>query len=207
MHNPQLDRLKISHSSFVTLFRPIQPFVLALILFVSLACSAVQTTSGGGLTSVIAQNVVRIACVKAMKPIDVKAFSGKKIELKLTGFNDDKNRGILELLLKMKIEQNNGIIVGPEAAELQAEVAILSAGNDAGASRMILVNSDRTLGTVDLILTLRNAKTGVPVFVIPLRGEAKHEQTSILGYQKNGYYYVMNAKGKYEIIPDPKLYQ
>ncbi|MFZ4514144.1 MAG: hypothetical protein ACOYNX_10985 [Geothrix sp.] len=171
-----------------------------------LACTAVQTTTGGGLTSVIAQNVVRIACVTALRPMDPSAFAGKKVELKLTGFNDDKNRGILELMIKSKIEQNKGIIATAEAAEIQAEVAILSAGNDAGASRMIVVNSDRTLGSVDLVLTLRNAKSGAYISSKSLRGEAKYEQTAILGFQKDGKYYVKNAKGDYEIIQDPKSY-
>jgi len=172
-----------------------------------MACTAVQTTTGGGLTSVIAQNVVRIACTKALQQLDEGAFAGKKIELKLTGFNDDKNRGILEFMIRSKIEQYKGTIVNADMADMQAEVAILSAGNDAGASRMIVVNSDRTLGAVDLILTLRNAKTGSVVMTSTLRGEAKHEQTSIMGYQKTGKYSVKDAKGDYQLIPDPKLYK
>ena len=176
-------------------------------VLITMACTAVQTTTGGGLTSVIAQNVVRIACTKALQQLDEGAFAGKKIELKLTGFNDDKNRGILEFMIRSKIEQYKGTIVNADMADMQAEVAILSAGNDAGASRMIVVNSDRTLGAVDLILTLRNAKTGSVVMTSTLRGEAKHEQTSIMGYQKTGKYSVKDAKGDYQLIPDPKLYK
>lgn len=172
-----------------------------------MGCSAVQTTFGGGLTSVIAQNVVRIACIKAMQPIDGNVFAGRKVEVKLTGFNDEKNRGILELLMKQKVEMNQGMIVGPEQADMQAEVAIMSAGNDAGASRMVFVSSDRTIGSVDLFLSIRDLKSSKVVFAKALRGEAKHEQTSILGYQKDGRYYVKDNNGRFEGVPDPKTYQ
>jgi len=182
--------------------------VMSVVVAVAMGCSTTQKTPGGGLTSVVAQNVVRIACVSALRSADLTSLSGKSVELKLTGFSDEKNKGILELLFRSKMEESGARIVAADAAEIQAEVATMSAGNDQGRSSFpLLSHSERTEGSVDVLLTLRNPKTGEVISSQPLTGAAKYQQTTFIGLQGGGIYYVKTAKGKFEKVPDPTTYK
>jgi len=106
------------------------------------------------------------------------------------------------------MEESGARIVAADAAEVQAEVATMSAGNDVGGSSFpILSHSERTEGSVDVLLTLRNPKTGEVLSSQPLKGAAKYQQTTVIGLQGSGIYYVKNADGKFEKVPDPSTYK
>lgn len=156
----------------------------------------------------MAQNVVRISCVQAFRDADFSALDGKATELKLSGFADDKNRGILELTCKSRAEEAGARIVPAGSGEMELEIGTMTAGNDAGRSSFpIISHSERVEGTADLQATIRNLKDGMVVSTQPLKGLAKYQQTTFLGIQGRGNYYVQNGKGKFEKVTDPSAYR
>lgn len=157
--------------------------------------------------SVITQNVVRLACVKALKDADFSALDGETVEIKYTGFVDEFNRGILELMFRTKAEQAGARLVSAGRGDFELEVATLNAGNDQGRSRIpIIKRSERTEGTVHVRTTIRDAQDGRVVLTQNLRGESKYEQSKIVGIQTKGRYYVRNLQGRWERINDPQTY-
>ncbi|MGA0104229.1 MAG: hypothetical protein ACO3LH_11035, partial [Steroidobacteraceae bacterium] len=120
-------------------------------------CSTTQKTAGEGMTSVVAQNVVRIALVQGLKDVDFSLVDGRDVVVSLTGFADDRNRGILELLFRTRVEDAGGRLVASQSgADLQIEVAVLTAGNDQGGGFGIWLLSERTESLIDLQLTIRD---------------------------------------------------
>jgi hypothetical protein len=181
-------------------------FVMSLQMIVG--CSTTQKTGGAGLVSVVAQNVVRIAGVKAIKEADVSSLSGKATYVKLTGFIDDQNRGFIDHLARSRAEDAGARLVSEDKAQLMLEVVVNSAGNDRGGSRIpVISRSERTEGTVDLDIIIRNTTDGTKILTQNVRGEAKYEQTSVIGIQGSGTYYVKNSKGKYVEVPNPTSYR
>jgi hypothetical protein len=180
--------------------------VASVLLFTLCACSTTQKTIGQGMTSVVAQNVVRIATVEGLKVADFSAVSGKTVSVVFTGFADDKNRGILELLLTSRVEAVGGrVISDASAAQLRLEIAVLSAGNDQGSGGFI-IKSERTESVVDLQLTIRD-KTGDIQYRRAIKGEAKYEQTSFVVGSDRGRYKVKTASGEWEDVPNPSVYR
>lgn len=182
---------------------------LALMLTISAAgCTTTQKTPGAGLRSVVAQNVVRIACVDAFRDADLSMLSGKPVELDLTGFVDDENRGILDLMARSRIEGAGGRVADTGSGELVMELAALAAGNDHGASRIPLIRSaERSEGAVDLNMTIRDARTGNALSAQSLQGMAKYEQRRTFGFETKGRYYLRNDDGKFVRVPDPGSYR
>lgn len=170
------------------------------------ACSTTQKTPGGGLTSVVAQNVVRLACVKGLENADMSSLNGQPVELKLTGFVDDSNKGILELMFRSKAEEAGARIV-PDNGKLELEVATMTAGNDQGGSRIpVLTRSERTEGSVDVQMTIRDIVSGQVIHTQPIHGEAKYQQTSVIGFQGDGSYFVKDGQ-RFVKVPDPSTYR
>jgi hypothetical protein len=184
-------------------------FPIALVaLFLSTSCSTTQKTMGGGLTSAVAQNVVRIACVEALDGADFSSLKDQNVQLKLTGFADERNRGILELLFRTKAEEAGGKFVSQDSAVLELEIATMSAGNDAGASRIpIIKRSERVEGVVDVQISVRKIDDRVVLHTQKLRGEAKYQQNTVVGFQGSGNYYVKKANGNFDKIEDPTSYR
>lgn len=170
------------------------------------ACSTTQKTQGEGLTSVVAQNVVRLACVKGLQEADMSSLNGQPVELKLSGFVDDSNKGILELMFRNKAEEAGARLV-PDNGKLELEVATMTAGNDQGGSHIpILTRSERTEGSVDVQMTIRDIASGQVIHSQPIHGEAKYQQTSVIGFQGDGSYFIKDGK-RFVKVPDPSTYR
>ena len=177
---------------------------LASIMFSG--CSTRQKTMGLGMVSVVAQNVVKIAGVKAMKDADLSPVKGKKTYVMTTGFADDFNRGFIENLVRSKAEDAGALLVKKSSADLILEVAVNSAGNDLASTRIPLITkATRTEGTVDLSLTLRDNNTGQRISKQSIIGHAKYEQGEFIGIQGSGQYYV-KENGKYVKVDNPSTY-
>jgi hypothetical protein len=169
-------------------------------------CSTRQKTMGLGMVSVVAQNVVRIAGVKAMKDADLSPVEGKKTYVKTTGFADDFNRGFIDNLVRSGAEDAGALLVKESSADIILEVAVNSAGNDLGSTRIPLITkATRTEGTVDLSLTMRDNNTGRRISKQTIIGHAKYEQGEFVGIQGSGQYYV-KENGKYVKVENPSTY-
>jgi hypothetical protein len=182
--------------------------VSSMFFLLSLAgCSTTQKTAGEGLSSVVAQSVVRIAGLRAMHDADLSALKGKSTHVDLTGFIDDKNKSYLESLIKSKVEAAGGRITDGKAA-MTLEVLVNSPGNDMGAASKVplITRSERTGGTIDLDLTIRRSG-GAKVKTEHVHGESKYEQTAILGIEGQGKYFVKGSGGEYTEVPNPSTYE
>ncbi|MBI5634641.1 MAG: hypothetical protein HZA15_14320 [Nitrospirae bacterium] len=186
--------------------------ITTLILMVGLisftaGCSSTQKTGGAGLQSVVTQNVVRIAGVKAMQGANLSPVKGKLLSIKLTGFIDAANQGFIENLVRSRVEDAGGRLVAQDKAAIILEVVVNSAGNDFGTSRVpVISRSERTEGTVDMDLVIRNAADGEKLSSQHVVGEAKYEQTAVLGIEGMGNYYV-KEKGSFTEVPNPSNYR
>lgn len=181
--------------------------VSVLVLGLS-GCASTQKTPGGGLRSVVAQNVVRIACVEAFRMADLTALSTRKTEIDLTGFVDDENRGILDLMARSRAEAAGAVLVEQGQGDLVMELAALNAGNDHGSSRIPLIRrAERSEGVVDLTLTIREAKSGQAISTQILKGAAKYEQRQTLGFETKARYYVRDEGGKFVRAAEPETYR
>lgn len=184
-------------------------FGLFMLLIIGLiGCSSTQKTGGSGLVSVVAQNVVRIAGVKAIKNADLSPLNGNATYVKLTGFIDTQNRGFIDHLARSRAEEAGGRLVAENKAQFILEIIVNSAGNDQGRSRVpVISRSERTEGVVDLDIIIRNIADGTRVSTQNVRGEAKYQQTSVIGIQGDGVYYVKNSQGKFIEVPNPASYK
>lgn len=182
--------------------------LFSLCLAGGFGCSSTQKTGGEGLVSVVAQNVVRIAGIRAMQSADLSAVKGKAAFVKLTGFVDDRNKNFLENLVRSKIEDSGARLVSEDKAAVTVEVVVNSAGNDRGASKVpLLTSSERTEGSVDMELIIRNTADGARLSSQNVSGLAKYEQSSVLGIEGSGVYYVKDAKGDFKEVPNPAAYK
>ena len=175
----------------------------------TLGCSTTQKTPGVGLTSAVAQNVLRIAAVEALRGVDFSPLKGQAVEEKMAGFDDEKHTAeFLGFLFKSKAEQAGARFVPSGKGTIEMEIATLTAGDDSGRSSFPLIShSERVEGGVNVELTFRNRADGKALEDQPVRGQAKYEQTTVIGIQGHGSYYVKDSKGKYEKVPDPATFQ
>lgn len=188
-------------------FRYVVAIIAVLSLISMFGCSSTQKTGGGGMVSVVAQNVVRIAGIKAMRQADFSFLNGKKVYVKSTGFVDDYSGGFIEHLINTKAENSGAKLVHENKADVIIEVTINTAGNDRGTSRVpIITKAERTEGTVDLTIILRDANTGERMKSQKVLGESKYEQSTVLGIQGSGQYYV-KEDDKFVKVEDPSSYQ
>jgi len=159
------------------------------------------------MTSVVAQNVVRIAGIKAMKGADFSSLNNKKVYVKLSGFIEDFSASFIKNLVQSSIEKNGALLAQKNDADLILTVVINSSGNDQGTSRVpIISSSQRCEGTVNLQLITRDAASNKKLHTQNVLGEAKYQETEVLGIQGEGKYYV-KANGKYHKIEDPVNYK
>jgi len=180
---------------------------LLVLLSTAVGCSTTQKTGGVGLVSVVAQNVVRVAGIRAMQDADFTATKGKLSHVKLTGFVDEQNRGFIDNLVRTKVEDAGARLVSEDKAQVLVQVTVNSAGNDSGGSSRVVASSKRTEGIVDLDLILRDSRDGTKVSTQHVRGEAKYEQSSVMGFQGTGKYFVKERTGEFVEVPNPTNYR
>lgn len=84
-------------------------------------------------------------------------------------------------------------------------MAVNAAGNDLGGSSYIIGGSQRSEGSVNLTITVRNSETGARVSRQQIEGYAKYQQGSFLGITGSGAYFVIKGDD-WEIVRDPAYY-
>lgn len=170
------------------------------------ACSTTEKSSGQGMVSVIAQNVVRIAGSKAIQSLSLEEVNNQKCYVVVTGFADEFNKGYVLNLLRNEVEANGGKLVSKDNANYEVDVSVNAAGNDKGASNYIVGGAQRTEGSVDLTVTIRGLATGDRITRQTIRGEAKYQQGSIMGITGSGTYFVKNM-GSWDAVDDPATFR
>jgi hypothetical protein len=181
--------------------------VCILAVFVLLtACSSTQKTGGHGVMSVVAQNVVRIACSDALHDADFSSLNKQKVYLTFTGFIEPELEGYIEHKFRDKVEDAGGFIVSEQNADTEMEVVMHNAGIDRGSSRVpIVTRSERTEGAVDAEIICRDLESGTKLSRQRIRGEAKYQQTKVLGVSGSGTYYVKQTD-KWVEVKNPIYY-
>ena len=90
----------------------IRNLLLSVCLTASLsACSTTQKTEGSGLLSVVTQNVLTIAGDAAISQADFSPIKGKGIQIEMSGFVEEKNRGFLSNLVSSKAENAGSLLI------------------------------------------------------------------------------------------------
>jgi len=171
-----------------------------------IACSTTQKTPGGGMVSVVAQNVVKVAGYRAVRDLDLKVVAGRKIFLEITGFNDGANRGFIESVMKNQVELANGTLVDKQRADVNVEIIVNVAGIDHGTSSYFVGGAERSEGAFDVSVVARNALDGAKLSSQTIRGYAKYQEGSFLGIKGSGAYFV-KEKGEWVLVKDPALYK
>jgi hypothetical protein len=180
----------------------IRNLLLSVCLAASLsACSTTQKTEGSGLLSVVTQNVLTIAGDAAISQADFSPIKGKGIQIEMSGFVEEKNRGFLSNLVSSKAENAGSLLVRMGKPDLILEVVVNRAGNDAGKSNVpILKASRRTEATVDLTLTVRDPMTGQRISSQRVAALSKYEQAKWVGIvDGKGQYYVRSASSQQQV--------
>lgn len=180
--------------------------VIFAVLAVLTACSTTQKTPGGGMVSVVAQNVVKVAGYRAVRDLDLKIVSGRKTFLEITGFNDGANRGFIESLMRNQVELVGGTLVDKQRADVTVEVIVNVAGIDHGTSSYFVGGAERSEGAFDVSILVRNALEGSRLSSQTIRGYAKYQEGSFLGIKGSGAYFV-KEKGEWVVVKDPALYK
>jgi hypothetical protein len=158
------------------------------------------------MVSVVAQNVVKVAGYRAVRDLDLKAISGRKTFLEITGFNDGANRGFIESLMKSQVELASGTLVDKQRADVTVEVIVNVAGIDHGTSSYFVGGAERSEGAFDVSVVTRNALDGTRLSSQTIRGYAKYQEGSFLGIKGSGAYFV-KEKGEWVVVKDPALYK
>jgi hypothetical protein len=199
-----LRKLHVNHFSFLSNIATARlGLVLGLAsLLVVGGCSSTQKTGGQGMVSVVAQNVVRIAGAKAMRDLQLTELKGKKANVQTTGFVDEFNKGFIQNIMHSHIEASGATLVDRSNAEFVVDVAVNAAGNDNGRSGYVVGSAERTEGSVDLTITVRNAATGARLSSQNIRGYAKYQQGSFLGISGAGAYFVKMGDN-WVLVEDP----
>jgi len=180
----------------------IRNLLLSVCLAASLsACSTTQKTEGSGLLSVVTQNVLTIAGDAAISQADFSPIKGKGIQIEMSGFVEEKNRGFLSNLVSSKAENAGSLLVRMRKPDLILEVVVNRAGNDAGKSNVPLLKaSRRTEATVDLTLTVRDPMTGQRISSQRVAAFSKYEQAKWVGIvDGKGQYYVRSASSQQQV--------
>lgn len=156
------------------------------------ACQSTQKTSGEGLISVVAQNVLKLAGEQAIKRVNFSAVSNKPVKVELKGFVEEKTQGFIENLVSSNAETNGALLIRNGEPEIIIETVVNSAGNDQGSSSIPILNRAlRTESVVDLTIIFRDANSGKRISTQNIRGESKYEQKRWVGLiDESGKYYV-----------------
>ena len=178
---------------------------LLVLVFGLSGCSSTQKTQGQGMVSVVAQNAVRIAGAEAVSKLEISEVYGKKSSVVVTGFADEFSRGYVLNLIRDAVEDAGGELQAEANAELVVQVAVNAAGNDLGGSDYIIGGSQRSEGSINLTITVRDAATGSRVSRQQIEGYAKYQQGSFLGITGSGAYFVLRGE-QWILVSDPAYY-
>jgi hypothetical protein len=167
-------------------------FISFTIIFIITSCQSTQKTTGEGLISVVAQNVLKLAGNQAIKGANFSSVNNVKVKVELKGFVEEKTKGFIENLVSSNAEKNGALLIRNGEPSIIIEAVVNSAGNDQGSSRIPVINRAlRTESVVDLTIVFRDADSGKRISTQDLRGEAKYEQKTWVGIiDESGKYYV-----------------
>tara|TARA_B100001059_G_C17756557_1_gene540241 strand:+ start:491 stop:1111 length:621 start_codon:yes stop_codon:yes gene_type:complete len=167
-------------------------FISFTIIFIVSSCQSTQKTTGEGLISVVAQNVLKLAGNQAIKGANFSSVNNVKVKVELKGFVEEKTKGFIENLVSSNAEKNGALLIRNGEPSIIIEAVVNSAGNDQGSSRIPVINRAlRTESVVDLTIVFRDADSGKRISTQDLRGEAKYEQKTWVGIiDESGKYYV-----------------
>ena len=165
--------------------------IFSAVLLIS-ACQSTQKTTGEGLVSVVAQNVLKLAGDQAIKGANFNSVSGLPVKIELKGFVEQKTKGFIENLVSARAEKSGALLIRNGEPDIIIETVVNSAGNDRGSSSIPIINRAlRTESVVDLTIILRDANTGERLSTQDIRGESKYEQKRWIGIiDESGKYYV-----------------
>ena len=181
----------------------IRNLLLAAGLAVTLsACSTTQKTEGSGLLSVVTQNVLTIAGDGALSQADLSPIKGKAIQIEMTGFVEERNRGFLTNLVSAKTEDAGALLVRLGKPDFILEVVVNRAGNDAGKSSVpVLKTSRRTEAAVDLTLIVRDPINGQRISTQRVAAQSKYEQSRWVGvFDGSGEYFLRLGYSQQEVV-------
>ena len=167
-------------------------FISFTIIFIITSCQSTQKTTGEGLISVVAQNVLKLAGNQAIKGANFSSVNNVKVKVELKGFVEEKTKGFIENLVSSNAEKNGALLIRNGEPSIIIAAVVNSAGNDQGSSRIPVINRAlRTESVVDLTIVFRDADSGKRISTQDLRGEAKYEQKTWVGIiDESGKYYV-----------------
>jgi len=171
-------------------------FIIAFtFIFIVSSCQSTQKTSGEGLISVVAQNVLKLAGNQAIKNANFSSVNNVKVKIELKGFVEEKTKGFIENLVSSNAEKSGALLIRNGEPSIIIETVVNSAGNDQGSSSIPVINRAlRTESVVDLTIVFRDADTGKRISTQNLRGEAKYEQKTWVGVvNESGKYYVKDS--------------
>lgn len=178
-----------------------------LVSFVMAGCSTTEKVGGEGMTSAVAQNLLRIAAVRALEDANWSPYEGQTVYLHFSGARDARNEPVLRGLVEDRLEQNGARVVSDdELAEIDLEVRILIAGTDRGSSRVpVLRRSERNESIVDL--EFRGRRNEDRMALQSLYAMSKYEQSVTLGFQGRGAYFVRGRDDSFRRIQDINLFR
>ena len=143
-------------------------------IFVLTSCQSTQKTSGEGLISVVAQNVLKIAGNQAIQNADFSNLNNVPVTVELKGFVEEKTEGFIQNLVSSSAEKSGALLIRSGKPDIVIEAVVNSAGNDQGSSRVPVINRAlRTESVVDLTIIFRDPDTGKRLSTQDIRGEAK----------------------------------
>ena len=173
-------------------------------IFVLTSCQSTQKTTGEGLISVVAQNVLKIAGNQAIENANFSNLNNVSVTVELKGFVEQKTEGFIQNLVSSSAEKSGALLIRNGKPDIIIEAVVNSAGNDQGSSRVPVINRAlRTESVVDLTIIFRNPDTGKRLSTQNIRGEAKYEQKTWIGIiDESGKYYVKTSLSNKEGIGD-----
>lgn len=169
-------------------------------------CSTTEKTQGQGMVSVVAQNVVRIAGNMAIRDLDLNDVANENTHVEVAGFVNEFNSGYVLNLIRDEVENSGGRLASESNATISVEVAVNAAGNDRGKSSYFIGGSERTEGAMDLTVTVRDTHSGEKLSRQVIRGEAKYQQGSLMGFTGGGAYFV-RENGDWEKVENPATFK
>ena len=173
-------------------------------IFVLNSCQSTQKTTGEGLISVVAQNVLKIAGNQAIQNADFSNLNNVPVTVELKGFVEEKTEGFIQNLVSSSAEKSGALLIRSGKPDIVIEAVVNSAGNDLGSSRVPVINRAlRTESVVDLTIIFRDPDTGKRLSTQDIRGEAKYEQKTWVGViNESGKYYVKTSLSPKDGIGD-----
>ena len=173
-------------------------------IFVLTSCQSTQKTTGEGLISVVAQNVLKIAGNQAIQNADFSTLNNVPVTVELKGFVEEKTEGFIQNLVSSSAEKSGALLIRNGKPDIIIEAVVNSAGNDQGSSSVPVINRAlRTESVVDLTIIFRDPDTGKRLSTQDIRGEAKYEQKTWVGViNESGKYYVKTSLSPKDGIGD-----